>query len=183
MFLERRLGVKQGDGDRTVGSRRIACSAGRCGDRCDLVLDFLVRMREGRADEHFIRGAHSSRPTTEAELCALIQIDHDEVKHPVHLGEHVANGSHPTNSMSPCNLKAFAPVICLHSRFCFPLGVPAKPGNELFEDHMVLAQLEDDDGISRSKRKALKPRSEANKPYTDASCSWRGCELLVAYLS
>ena len=64
MFLERRLGVKQGDGDRTVGSRRIACSAGRCGDRCDLVLDFLVRMREGHADEHFIRGAHSSRPTT-----------------------------------------------------------------------------------------------------------------------
>jgi hypothetical protein len=31
MFLERRLGVKQGDGDRTVESRRIACSAGRCG--------------------------------------------------------------------------------------------------------------------------------------------------------
>ena len=66
----------------------------------------FVRMREGRADEHFIRGAHSSRPTTEAELCALIQIDHDEVKHPVHLGEHVANGSHPTNSMYSVQLES-----------------------------------------------------------------------------
>ena len=37
---------------------------------------------------------------------------------------------------TPCNLKAFAPVICL-------AVLPAKPGNELFEDHMVLAQLED----------------------------------------
>ena len=45
MFLKRRLGVKQGDGDRTARSRRVACSAGRCGDRCDLVLDVLVRMR------------------------------------------------------------------------------------------------------------------------------------------
>ena len=61
----------------------------------------------GHADEHFIRGAHSSRPTTEAELCALIQIDHDEVKHPVHLGEHVANGSHPTNSMYSVQLESF----------------------------------------------------------------------------
>ena len=43
----------------------------------------------------------------EADLCALTQIDHDEMKHPVHLGEHAANGSHPANSIYSVQLESF----------------------------------------------------------------------------